>query len=166
MKVGFYQYAPVFGEVHRNLDSVLSELESIQCDLLVLPELAMTGYQFISKDEVGQLAEPIPDGPTTLGLSEFAGSHNMYIVAGLPERRGNQLFNSAVLVGPSGYLGVYRKTHLFFEETLFFSPGDTGFPGMGYWPCQSRHSRLFRLVLSGISPNLGLEGSRYPLSPF
>jgi predicted amidohydrolase len=52
----------------------------------------------------------------------------MYLVAGLPERRENLLFNSAVLVGPQGFLGVYRKTHLFWEETLFFSPGDTGFP--------------------------------------
>ncbi|HKW85526.1 MAG TPA: nitrilase-related carbon-nitrogen hydrolase, partial [Nitrospiraceae bacterium] len=35
--------------------------------------------------------------------------------------------NSAVLVSPSGLLGVYRKAHLFYEETLFFSPGETGF---------------------------------------
>ena len=127
MKVGFYQFAPVFGEVNRNLEFVLSALESIQCDLLVLPEFSMTGYQFISKDEVRQLAEPVPDGPTTQRLSDFARSHNMCIVAGLPECQGSQLFNSAVLVGPGGFLGVYRKTHLFFEETLFFSPGDTGF---------------------------------------
>lgn len=128
MKVGLYQYAPVFGDIKSNLDRVATQIASLQCDLLVLPEFAMTGYQFISKDEVLSLAEPVPDGPTTSRLADLARSGNMYLVAGLPERRGDQLFNSAVLVGPQGFVGVYRKTHLFFEETLFFSPGDTGFP--------------------------------------
>ena len=108
MKVGLYQFSPVFGEVKTNLDRVASQIEAIECDLLVLPEFAMTGYQFISKDEIMSLAEPVPDGPTTIRLSELARSRNMYVVAGLPERRGNQLFNSAVLVGPQGFLGVYR----------------------------------------------------------
>ena len=44
-----------------------------------------------------------------------------------PERAGNQVFNSALLVGPSGFIATYRKTHLFDEELLWFSPGDTGF---------------------------------------
>jgi predicted amidohydrolase len=48
-------------------------------------------------------------------------------VAGLPERDGDSFFNSAVLTGPDGFIGFYRKTHLFFEEKLYFSPGDTGF---------------------------------------
>ena len=128
MKVGLYQFAPVFGDVQANLDSVASQIESIKCDLLVLPELAMTGYQFVSKDEVMSLAEPVPDGPTTQRLAGLARSRNMYIVAGLPERQESLVYNSSVLVGPQGFLGVYRKAHLFFEETLFFSPGDTGFP--------------------------------------
>ena len=51
----------------------------------------------------------------------------MALVAGLPERDGAQCYNSAVIIGPSGFLGRYRKTHLFYEETLFFSPGETGF---------------------------------------
>jgi predicted amidohydrolase len=51
----------------------------------------------------------------------------MAIVAGLPERAGTACFNSAIAVGPQGFIGCYRKTHLFFEETLFFTPGDTGF---------------------------------------
>ena len=87
----------------------------------------MTGYQFISKEEVQSLAEPVPDGPTTIRLMEVARSRNMYVVVGLPERCGDQLYNSAVLVGPHGFVGVYRKIHLFFEETLFFSPGQSGF---------------------------------------
>lgn len=127
MRVGYYQYAPQFGEVEKNLDVVIGHLESIDCDLLVLPELAMSGYQFCSIEEVAKLAEPIPNGHTTRRLAELAKRRDCYIVAGLPEQHANQLFNSAILVGPAGFLGVYRKIHLFFEETLFFSPGDLGF---------------------------------------
>jgi predicted amidohydrolase len=94
---------------------------------MVLPELFASGYQFVSQDEVMQLAESVPDGPTTRRLVELAKRRRMVIVAGLPERAGLACYNSAVVVGPSGFIGCYRKTHLFFEETLFFKPGDTGF---------------------------------------
>jgi predicted amidohydrolase len=127
MRVGFYQYEPQFGEVAKNLDAVASALEQAEADLIVLPELFASGYQFVSQDEVMQLAESVPDGPTTRRLVELAKRRRMVIVAGLPERAGLACYNSAVVVGPSGFIGCYRKTHLFFEETLFFKPGDTGF---------------------------------------
>ncbi len=127
MKVGFYQYAPHFGDIQRNVDEVVSRLESIDGDLLVLPELAMSGYQFSSAEEVANLAESVPDGLTTRRLVELAKQRHCYIVAGLPEHHAGKFYNSAVLVGPLGFIGLYRKVHLFFEETLFFSPGDLGF---------------------------------------
>lgn len=127
MRVGFYQNDPVFGEVKRNLDTVVTGLGEVACDLMVLPELFATGYQFVSRDEALDLAEPVPDGMTTRRLVELAADRSMSLVAGLPERAGDRVYNSAVLVGPEGFVGVYRKTHLFFEETLFFDPGDSGF---------------------------------------
>lgn len=127
MRTGFYQFAPAFGEVKRNLDAVGAKLDQVQCDLMVLPELFATGYQFVSQEEVEALAEPVPDGLTTTRLCQIAKDRTMHLVAGLPERHEGRCYNSAVLVGPSGFLGVYRKTHLFYEETLFFSPGETGF---------------------------------------
>ena len=127
MRVGFFQYAPGFGEVKRNLEYVSERIAQIRCDLLVLPELFATGYQFVDKGEVSKLAEAVPGGPTTQHLAELARSRGMYIVAGLPERADSRYYNSAVVVGPSGFIGCYRKTHLFFEETVFFTPGDTGF---------------------------------------
>jgi predicted amidohydrolase len=128
MKVGYLQFDPVFGEIKRNVDFVSDRLRNVECDLLVLPELFNTGYQFASKEEAVSLSEEIPTGPTMSRLRELATGRKMYLVAGLVERDGGRIFNSAVLVGPSGLVGVYRKTHLFFEETLWFSPGETGFP--------------------------------------
>src|SRR6266545_2546031 len=127
MRVGFYQYDPQFGEIDKNFDAVAARLEQAEADLIVLPELFASGYQFISQEEVWKLSEPVPDGPTTRRLIDIAKRRRMHIVAGLPERAGDRCYNSAVLVGPSGWLGCYRKTHLFDEETLFFAPGDSGF---------------------------------------
>jgi predicted amidohydrolase len=127
MKAGFYQFAPVFGKKDENIKKVLSVLSDTEADLIVLPEFFATGYQFISIDEVAELSEQIPNGYTTEFLSEISHQRKLYIVAGLPERDGDRFFNSAVLTGPKGVIGAYRKTHLFFEEKLFFSPGDTGF---------------------------------------
>ncbi|HEW81790.1 MAG TPA: acyltransferase, partial [Nitrospirae bacterium] len=96
-------------------------------ELIVLPEFFATGYQFTSIDEVADLSEPIPDGNTTKALSDLSKEKGIYIVAGLPEKEGDKFYNSAVFTGPEGFIGSYRKTHLFFEEKLYFSPGDTGF---------------------------------------
>ena len=74
----------------------------VEADLIVLPELCMSGYQFTSKEEVTVLAEEAPHGPTTQRLIALARERSMVIVAGLPERDGAYLYNSAVIVGPSG----------------------------------------------------------------
>jgi predicted amidohydrolase len=52
----------------------------------------------------------------------------MHIVAGITERSGPDLYNSAVVIGPEGYIGTFRKVHLWNEENLFFEPGNLGFP--------------------------------------
>ena len=127
MKAGFYQFNPSFGKKEENIGKVISVLTNADIDLLVLPEFFATGYQFTHCDEVSELAESVPDGYTTKMLSVLSSKRGMYIVAGLPERHGDKFYNSAVLTGPEGFIGVYRKTHLYFEENLYFTPGDTGF---------------------------------------
>src|SRR5579884_760882 len=127
MKVGFYQFNPTFGEIKHNLDTVAARLDTVTSDLVVLPELFATGYQFSSVEEVRALAEPIPHGPTTQRLLDIARDRQVFLVAGLVEHDRGCMYNSAVVVGPRGVIGWYRKAHLFFEETLWFTPGDTGF---------------------------------------
>ena len=127
MKVGYFQFDPSFGETKRNLDFVSDHIRRAECDLLVLPELFSTGYQFTSQQEAASLAENIPSGPTTERLLNLAATRRMHIVGGLAERADGQIYNSAILAGPSGVVGVYRKIHLFSEENLWFAPGDKGF---------------------------------------
>jgi predicted amidohydrolase len=127
MKIGFVQFEPLFGQIDRNLERVGELISRSDADLLVLPELFNTGYVFTSKEEAVSLAEQVPQGKTTQRLCEVAKEKGVFIVGGLAEKDGNRIFNSSVLVSPDGYVGRYRKTHLFFEEKLWFDPGDEGF---------------------------------------
>jgi predicted amidohydrolase len=127
VKAGFYQFNTSFGKKQENFEKIRRAVSDNATDLLVLPEFFATGYQFISQEEVADLSEPIPQGETTEFLAGLSKERGMYIVAGLPEHDGDIFYNSAVLTGPEGFIGLYRKTHLFFEENLFFTPGNSGF---------------------------------------
>src|SRR5262245_50936746 len=94
--------------------------------LLVLPELGNSGYMFNSRDEVAEFAEPVPGGETTTAWAEITRARGVYICGGLPEVDAGRFYNSAVLIGPQGLIGRYRKVHLWDEEKLFFEPGDLG----------------------------------------
>lgn len=122
--MGYVQFEPRFGEVKRNIERAISLMEKEPADLWVLPELFSTGYLFPSREELMELAEPVPDGPTTAALIDFARGMGCSIVAGLAERAGHRVYNAAVVVGPQGFIARYRKLHLFGKEKLWFDPGD------------------------------------------
>ncbi len=127
LRVAAVQTEPVFGAVERNLETALS-LVPADVDLAVLPELCNTGYQFRDRQELADLAEPVPDGPTTARLVRFALETATTVCAGLAEADGDRFFNTAVLVRPDGTTSRYRKVHLFWDEKDLFTPGDLGFP--------------------------------------
>lgn len=124
LKVGFVQTHPQFGEKKANIDQVIELLSAASAELMVLPEFFNSGYQFTSKSEVAALAEEVPSGYTTRRLIKLCREKKMYLVAGLPEKKGRHFYNSAILVGPSGLIDVYRKIHLFYEEKLWFTAGN------------------------------------------
>ena len=133
MKVGFVQMEPKLLNLNANLskaEKLIKEAANQGAKLIVLPELFDTGYNFEAKEEVEEIAQQIPDGETTQFLVEQAREYEAFIVAGTAEKdeRG-RLYNSAVIVGPigQGYIGKYRKIHLFYREKLFFEPGNLGF---------------------------------------
>jgi N-carbamoylputrescine amidase len=131
IRVACIQMQPVFGNVAANVARSLELIDrtaSQGADLAVLPELANTGYMFTSREEAFSLAEQIPGGPSVTAWAERAARHGMHIVAGITERSGQDLYNSAVVIGPEGYIGTFRKVHLWNEENLFFEPGNLGFP--------------------------------------
>jgi len=92
--------------------------------LLVLPELFTTGYYFERKEDLLPLSENIPDGDTVRFLSKIAKKKNINIVGGIAEKDGSKIFNSAVVIGPNGFIGKHRKVHLPRLEKSIFSCGD------------------------------------------
>ena len=124
MKVGFVQNNPKFGEVESNLERVMTLWGNLSAELIVLPELFATGYQFNSKDELKELAEPIPEGTTTQKLISWSKKSGSSLIAGVAECYGENLFNSAVIISPNGYVGNYRKAHIFDTENKFFCQGN------------------------------------------
>ncbi len=127
IKVGFVQTNPEFGAMEANLSHAKKLWGERKADLLVLPELFNTGYQFKSLNEAQNLSESIPDGPTTRFLMDWGRDTGMVMVAGLAERDSETLYNSAVIVGPKGFIGKFRKAHIFDSENNFFQPGDLPF---------------------------------------
>jgi N-carbamoylputrescine amidase len=125
------QVKPTVGEKDENIGKTLrfaKEAARLGADIILLPELANTGYVFETRAEAFGLAEVVPGGETTRVWEEFAQDRQVYLAAGIAEREGNRLYNSSVLIGPNGYIGSYRKLHLWNKEKLFFEPGDLGIP--------------------------------------
>jgi len=127
MKIGVYQNNPLFGEVDHNIEQAIQALAGLETDLIVLPELFNTGYQFVSREEAETLAEEIPSGKTCQAMTDLAREEETFLVFGMAERDGDHIYNGSAVVGPEGFIGKYRKTHLFAEEKHCFDPGDSGF---------------------------------------
>src|SRR6184192_948634 len=127
MRVAVAQTEPRLGEKERNLDVCVARMEEAAAagaELLVLPECAIPGYMFDSPEEALPFAEEIP-GPSTEALADACRRLGAHVVCGLLERDGDLLRNAAVLVGPDGLVGTYRKTHLpFLGVDRFVAPGD------------------------------------------
>jgi predicted amidohydrolase len=127
MRVAVAQLDPKLSEKERNLDACLVSLDeavAAGAELLVLPECAIPGYMFDSAEEAMPYAEEIP-GPSTQALAEACARSGAYVCCGLIERDGDRLHNAAVLVGPDGLIGTYRKSHLpFLGVDRFVTPGD------------------------------------------
>ena len=127
MKVGFYQFRPLFGKPEQNCKKILTALVNIDADLLVLPELALSGYYFKDKNEAIKYAEDPGNSSRLDALADLANKNNMHMVVGFAEKQGEKCYNSAALIGPDGIEHIYRKVHLFNEEKFCFDAGDTPF---------------------------------------
>jgi predicted amidohydrolase len=159
MRVGFIQFMPVFGNIGRNLGEIERLADRIDADLIVLPELCNTGYLFASRQEVERLGEAIPAGMTTEALCRIAQRKNAHIIAGLIEQSGERFFNASVLVGPDGYIANYRKIHLFYEETLWFDPGDREFAVHDIGACRVGMMICFDWFFPEAARVLSLQGA-------
>jgi 5-aminopentanamidase len=140
------QLAPRIGEVEPNRAAAAAAIEDAAArgaQVVVLPELCVSGYVFEDADEARSLAEPV-DGPTVTGWRTLARRLGVVVVGGVCELDDDGLLrNSAVLVDADGTVGaVYRKAHLWDREDVAFAAGtepppvvDTRFGRLGVMVC-------------------------------
>ncbi|KAL2266305.1 hypothetical protein VTJ83DRAFT_5657 [Remersonia thermophila] len=143
MRIGCLQFAPQVGDVSNNIsraEAVLSradprDLENL--DLLVLPEMALSGYNFKSREHILPHVEPTASGISSQWARTTAREYNCAVAVGYPETAGPQdsavaepeLYNSLVMVDSRGErLAHYRKSFLYYTDETWAREGQ-GFYG-------------------------------------
>ena len=140
VRVSLAQFAPTWLDPEANEDrmAALADEEGRRgADLVVFPELSDIGYitgcgtaSGVDPDfsmKYVAAGQPVP-GPVTSRLTAVAAEHDLHIVVGLAEAHPSipaTLFNSSVLIGPEGVIGVHHKPHLPNHERHYFCPGAT-----------------------------------------
>lgn len=89
-------------------------------ELVLFPELLIHGH---CTPTTWELAEAVPDGPSTKRLRDIAAQYKVFLSVGLSEKEHDIVFNTQALVGPQGYIGKQRKIHLSRDEVLFYKGG-------------------------------------------
>jgi len=160
MKAGFVQLAPELGNRDLNLrriDELIRQAEG--AELLVLPELCSTGYRFESRQQAWELSETVADSAYLRHLHTLCRESRLFVVTGFNERDGEKLYNTAVLVGPDGVHGKYRKMHLFMDEKDIFEPGDLGLPVFDIGACKVGMLICFDWIFPEVWRILALKGA-------
>lgn len=132
MRVAAVQLETSFdlGDNRRRVADAVSVAAGEGASLVVFPEATMCTFGDASFD-LSAVAEPL-DGPFVECLQASAARGDVTVVAGMFERAGEpgRAYNTAVVVGPGGLLGAYRKVHLFdalgARESDRLVPGDPG----------------------------------------
>ena len=121
------QFDPQVGELSKNFQTVEKLLrETGDARLVILPELANSGYNFLDRKNALSLAFKVEKSEYVEMLVENAKKQNQFIVAGFHEKEGDELFNTSLFISPKGRIGKYRKIHLFMNEKQIFSKQNLG----------------------------------------
>jgi len=125
IKAASVQFNHAAGDKAYNLSRIrefAADAARQQVDLLVFPEMCISGYwhvRHLSREQVAALAEPLEGGPSTQELLELAAFWNITLGAGLIEQAvGGNLYNTYVVAMPDGRMAYHRKLHCFISEHM------------------------------------------------
>jgi predicted amidohydrolase len=140
LRAAAIQFEAAAGDKPANFEKIRAFLEEAgrrQVELAVFPECSITGYWFLrrlSTAELTALAEPVPDGPSTLELLALARGHNLTIGAGLVELgEDGALYNTYIVAMPDGRMQRHRKLHAFEHDAIRSGDEYTVFDLPGGW---------------------------------
>lgn len=124
LRLGTAQFEARDGDKAYNLgviESLSLEAKGNGADLVCFHECSISGYTFLetlTRAQITELSETVPDGPSVRRLIELAGDLGIAISAGLVEREEEQLYNCQVAVTGEGLLAKHRKIHEFVSDEL------------------------------------------------
>ena len=125
IKISTAQFENKSGDKEYNLSVIdkLSQKAALQgSKIIAFHECSITGYTFarnLSKEQMLEVAEFIPEGNSINVLKEIALRHNIVILAGLFEKDdNNDLFKAYVCVDGNGLVAKYRKLHPFINQHI------------------------------------------------
>nr|ELR5114604.1 carbon-nitrogen hydrolase [Providencia stuartii] len=129
-KVAAVDFVPAWGDLDGNIRRLAEAAEKVAeqgVDYAVFPETAVSGYLFSDSAELAPYLDTIP-GKTTAAILPILARTGMYMSVGIAERDTDTglAYNSAVLMGPEGIIGKYRKIGLNSQDQKVFAPGNTG----------------------------------------
>ncbi|MEW9673802.1 nitrilase-related carbon-nitrogen hydrolase [Ammoniphilus sp. 3BR4] len=157
-KAASIQFNPKLHEREENIRDLLkivTEAAQKGAKLIVTPEMATTGYHYADRQAIEPFVDTIP-GVTTGQFEFIAKQYDAYIVIGMPEvdKETGIYYNSAAFVGPEGYIGKYRKTHLWETEERWAAWGDLGIPVF--------YSKLGKIAINICMDSAYFESARIP----
>ena len=136
MKIAILQFNPALARVDHNIQHAEKLLQSRplgRLDILVLPEMAFSGYNFPSLESIRPFLEPTAAGPTAEWAIKTATSLQTVVVVGYPEIATTRTadgasittnYNSTVIIGPDGsILANYRKSFLYYTDETWAEEG-------------------------------------------
>lgn len=143
ISVAVVNFRQIWGNKESNLARIKGFIRAASkagADLIVFPEMALNGYDNednVEKPEKMQIREAETlDGPSVSSIAELTSKYNNYVVFGMAERKeagSLTVYNSAVVCGPDGIVGSYRKIHPALAEQCWCERGDEPFSFMTPW---------------------------------
>lgn len=167
MRLAAIQFRPTKGDWDgsaRRLLRLVTDAAQDGADLIVCPEMALTGYLFADADAAASVAEA-PRGRTLERFAPVCAAHGCHLVLGYPERDPDtgRLYNAALVIGPHGELRCnYRKRLLYIADTTWADPGDSdyGYPPLPY-PLLSVRCRSGEQVMVSVGVCMDLNDDRF-----
>ncbi|MFW5844293.1 MAG: nitrilase-related carbon-nitrogen hydrolase [Spirochaetota bacterium] len=182
LKIAVAQTSPAFLDIARNYQSALELIGSVDADLYLFPELFLSGYTFSTHEEVARGALE-QDNFYFDGFKKLSQERGIAICGGYAEVEGHgalpggprareaaarpaeTFYNSSFFIAEGKLKAHYRKTHLFFRETQFFAPGNSGFSVVEYHGTRFGMMICFDWIFPEAARSLALLGAQVILHP-
>jgi len=165
-QIAIAQFQPQRKNVDKNVRTIQSLLAGVKADLVVLPELANSGYLYKSTDDLEPFSESNQGkGPFLSALQALAKSIGGIIVTGYSELSEVGIYNSSAAVSEDGMVANYRKIHLYSDEKNLFNPGDQGFKVFNWKGVKIGMMICFDWIFPEAARTLALQGAQIIAHP-